>query len=586
MPHPIDRRSGGHDVQRLDLSLRRQVQRLHVGREPIHRNGHPVCRLLSALLRDRFRQLELAFLVHGSEFAAHRLAGFCLGVVVPGSVQVPLENVAPSEVVDRVADLDLVCRNVVGQEGAHGVFQGDDGSFPALQSFDRCIRHPIGLERQGKDLHAIVDGRRERRSRDELFRGGLPGFQNSLGHELRLQLILKPFGEGVVRFDDRTETGGHGIVKSDVFFRWHGPGKLPCPVFPGLPVHHRPVVNALERTLAPVELAVLGHARSDDRLEWKPPSRHGVRQFFRTHVQIADGRLGVEAHVPCTLRPGRREVPRPVELRHEVSEECASRRLFAGCQVRLIHDEDPIRSNGHERLALDVRHLQLGVGQEHGIRRRRKLPRCCDLLQILAPGSRGTERPLHHVAIQDFDVRPVVDQVRLQEPVVSAVDRFLVHIGEKHRIRRQEDGDLPVLDRPTDHHVGLAPLANAGVVGDDRRLAVLHVRDRAGHRLRLEPHQRGSKLLRLVSKLLLEECFHVSHVFPEPCFSGFHPLLQVGGDEHALVQFRQVWLGRVRLGQGFQVYRIIDRASSTVRSDRFSICCRCSSGSGIRSVSW
>ena len=316
MPYPIDRGSGSHDGQRLDLSLRRQVLRLHVGREPIHRNGHPICRLLSALFRDGFRQLELAFLVHGSEFAAHRLTGFGLGVVVPGPVQVPLENVAPSEVVDRVANLDLVRRNVVGQEGAHGVFQGDDGSLPALQGFDRGIRHPIRLERQGQDLHAVVDGRRERRSRDELICGGLPGFQNTLGHELRLQLILKPFGEGVVRFDDRTETGGHGIVKADVFFRWHGPGKLPCPIFPGLPVHHRPVVHSLERTLAPVELAVLGHARSDDRLEGEPATFHGVRQFLRAHAQVTDGRLGVEAHVPRTLRPGRREVPSSVELRH------------------------------------------------------------------------------------------------------------------------------------------------------------------------------------------------------------------------------------------------------------------------------
>ena len=375
-------------------------------------------------------------------------------------------------------------------------------------------------------------------------------------------------------------------MKADVFFRWHGPGKFPCPIFPDLPVHHRPVVHTLERTLAPVELAILGHARSDDRLEWKPATLYGVRQFFRAHAQVADGRLGVEAHVPRTLRPGRREVPRPVELRHEVPEERSSRRLFAGCQVRLIHDEDPIWSDCHERLALDVRHLELGIGQEHGIRGRRKLPRCRDLLEILAPGSRRAERPLHHVAIQDFDVRPVVDQVRLQESIVTAVDCFLVHVREQHRIRRQEDGDLPVLDRPTDHHVGLAPLADAGVVGDDRRLLVLHVRDRAGHRLSLEPHQRGSKLLRLVPKLLLEEGFHVTHVFPEPCFSGFHPLLQVGGNEHALVQLRQVRLGRVRLGQGFQVYRIIDRASSTVRSDRFSICCSCSSGSCIRSVSW
>ena len=48
--------------------------------------------------------------------------------------------------------------------------------------------------------------------------------------------------------------------------------------------------------------------------------------------------------------------------------------------MRLIHDEDPIWSDGHERLALDVRHLELGVGQEYGIRGRRKLPRGRDLL--------------------------------------------------------------------------------------------------------------------------------------------------------------------------------------------------------------
>ncbi len=203
--------------------------------------------------------------------------------------------------------------------------------------------------------------------------------------------------------------------------------------------------------------------------------------------------------------------------------------------MRLVQDEDGARSNRSQRITLQVLHVDLRVGHKDRVAPAWYLAVVAHLLKVaFVLAGLVRERP---GAVGQADCLLPVDEERLH---IGRADicQVVEHIGEKRRLHRHKHRNMVVLDRPPDDRGSLAPLADAGLVGDDDGLVLLHLVDASGNRVHLETHQSVVQILNgVVAKFLARELVDVADRILERRHRVFPRLAHVRRDQHPDILF-------------------------------------------------
>ena len=124
----------------------------------------------------------------------------------------------------------------------------------------------------------------------------------------------------------------------------------------------------------------------------------------------------------------------------------------------------------------------------------------------------------------------------------SNIGQIAVHIGEQARLNAHKHRCHAIASRPADDGRGLAPLANAGLVGNHGRLTLLDLVDGGGHGVHLQAHQRAvQRLGGFVAQLLAGELVNVAYCIFQAVERILRGLRHVRWDEHALVLAGAAW---------------------------------------------